>query len=99
MGGAGLLDLQYREKRLRCQIANQLEFSIGEYRHHANLNRNWTTSDLLPRHKHNCAKRERESAKPQSVVFENGEEAIAWSNYDSASETAISIRKIHPARR
>jgi hypothetical protein len=76
MSGTGRPDLQYSERRLGCKLPDHLQFGIGECCHHVNLNRNWTTSVLLSRDKHNCAQRERDSAKPQSVVLENGEEAI-----------------------
>jgi len=76
MRWTGFFDLQHGERWLGRKPSNQLQFGVGEGCHHVNLNRNWTTSVLLSRDKHNCAKRERGSAKPQLVVFENGEEAI-----------------------
>ena len=58
MRWTGFLDLQNRERRLAREPANQLEFIVGEGCHHANLNRNWTTSVLLSQDKHNwlCSK-------------------------------------------
>ena len=44
-----LLDLQNRERRLRCELPDQLEFSVSERGHHLNLKRIWTTSVRLPR--------------------------------------------------
>jgi hypothetical protein len=76
MSRTGFLDLQHGEWWFGRKLSNHFEFGVGECCHHANLNRNWTTSVLLSRDKHSYAKRERDSAKPQSVVFENGEEAI-----------------------
>ena len=53
MRWTGLLDLQNGERRLARELVNQLELLLGEGCHHANLNRNWTTSVLLSRDKHN----------------------------------------------
>ena len=58
MRWTSFIDLEHGEWWLRREFANHLEFGVGECCHHANLNRNWTTSVLLPRDKHNwlCSK-------------------------------------------
>ena len=38
MRWTGLLDLQNSQGRLHCELSNQLKFSVGEGRHHVNLN-------------------------------------------------------------
>src|ERR1041385_1212904 len=58
MSRTSFLDFQYGERWLGRKLANHLQFGVGECGHRANLNRNWTTSVLLSRDKHNklCSK-------------------------------------------
>src|SRR5690242_14947249 len=61
MSWTRFFDLQHGEWWLARKPANHFEFGVGEGCHHGNLNGNWTTSVLLSRDKHNCARHERDS--------------------------------------